>query len=524
MIANRGRFFTIASVLGVIFAVLLVSFVPLEPTKADSLPATPLSSTTEWPPVSSVVVEEEPEPVPLPVQVILPTNEAGEDSTGLLPWDTPVIAPVEEQVADGPEDLTASSNDEAVILYETIQKENALVEEAVLKLPAAKRKAAEAQEASRIATMQALNLRAESQEADANKDGAIRGIYMSGGAPSIAEILFAETNASAFDMLVTHEQANTATQNTISTALALRKASADADAAALTAMQAAEEANLAVTDLEETIKVHSAAAAAAAAAYTEYLAKTGPQLEIAADGCPISVPEGTLRGGSAEIGVTALCQRSVALAATPQAALAIKWAFSKLGAPYACKGVGRMAAWRFDCSSLTSRAYAEGAGFPFVNNGNSHTTRNMMPWDGYSLDPHYEEVPVEMIAPGDLLLTRSCSEEPCAYQHVTMALSDGFILQTNSCGDVAHVTLNPGYGADARFVVARRVVLLEGEQIPASILASQSGYTAASSTHTANAPESVENSFNRPNPAAQDTAGERNPASLETVPAVPTVP
>ncbi len=462
------------------------------------------------------------ETIPLPTQSLNPFhNEANNiGSAGLLPWKTEELPKVEKQEADGPQDEAASSTDKAVLLYETLERENSLAQEATLKLPAAKTAAVQAQDEARRATTYALSLRTEATTAEGKRDGAIRGLYMTGGSPSLAGVLFADSGGEAFDILVTYEQANTATSHTINAATELRRRSVAADAAAVAAMKASDAANLVVTDLEEQIKIHSAAAMKASRAYTEYLSLTGPQMEIGSDGCPLSVAEGTLRGGSDAIGVTALCQRSVALASSPQAALAIKWAFSKLGAPYACKGIGRMAEWRFDCSSLTSRAYAEGAGLPFINSGNSHTTRNMMPWDGYSLDPHYEAVSPELVSPGDLILTRSCTNEPCIYQHVTMALSDGYILQTNSCGDVAHITLNPGYGADAHFVVARRVILLPGETIPASILATQAGSSLSGATVTGSGggepvsssgvPEVLENSPNRPHTASEDILGGGN--------------
>ena len=72
------------------------------------------------------------------------------------------------------------------------------------------------------------------------------------------------------------------------------------------------------------------------------LAISAPQQQIGPDGCPTANVPGTLRDGSDTIGAAALCRSAVRQAATPQAALAVQWAFKHLGAPYACGGAGRL--------------------------------------------------------------------------------------------------------------------------------------------------------------------------------------
>ena len=89
------------------------------------------------------------------------------------------------------------------------------------------------------------------------------------------------------------------------------------------------------------------------------IASAAPQTVVGPSGCPKAVLDGTVPAG---VDVRTLCRKAVAGASTPQAAFAIKWALVRLGAPYACDGVGRLAPWRYDCSSYVSRAYAEGAG------------------------------------------------------------------------------------------------------------------------------------------------------------------
>lgn len=120
------------------------------------------------------------------------------------------------------------------------------------------------------------------------------------------------------------------------------------------------------------------------------VAVAAPQTVVGPSGCPTEVLSGTF---PPDVDITRLCRRAVRNAATPQAAFAIKWALVRLGAPYACDGIGRLEPWRYDCSSYVSRAYAEGAGLKTAGDAWAPSTRNMVPWDGTSLDPHYAVIP-----------------------------------------------------------------------------------------------------------------------------------
>jgi len=200
------------------------------------------------------------------------------------------------------------------------------------------------------------------------------------------------------------------------------------------------------------------------------LSTTAPALTLDADGCPKQTIDSTLRDGSASIGVEKLCRDAVANAATPQAALAIGWAFRHLGAQYACGGAGRMLPYRADCSSFVSRAYHEGAGLGTASLYDAPSTRDMVPWGGASLDPHYSLAAPADLKPGDLVLYDTCpSSGACAYRHVVMYLGTAgghpWMVHTSSCGDVAHVSAFWGVGGagHAPFLVARRVVTLPGE-------------------------------------------------------------
>lgn len=185
---------------------------------------------------------------------------------------------------------------------------------------------------------------------------------------------------------------------------------------------------------------------------------SGPQIVVGPDGCPVSAPAATLRGGADSVGISELCRLSVAQAPTPQAALAIKYALGQLGAPYACRGVGRLEPFRFDCSSFVARAYADGAGVPLTREGWAPSTRNMVPWDGIALDRHYALLNPDDLAPGDLVLYDTGG---ASYRHVVMVLADGFMVHTNACGDVLHVDRFWGTQAATKgqFLVARRILL-----------------------------------------------------------------
>ena len=131
-----------------------------------------------------------------------------------------------------------------------------------------------------------------------------------------------------------------------------------------------------------------------------------------------------------------------------------------------------MLPWRADCSSYVSRAYHEGAGLGTAGDTWAPSTRDMIPWDGAKLDPHYVYVPPTALRPGDLVLYNSCPQGGCPYRHVVMYLGspDGgktfYQAHTNSCGDVAHISQFAGFPVTGEyFEVARRVVALPGEKV-----------------------------------------------------------
>jgi cell wall-associated NlpC family hydrolase len=314
----------------------------------------------------------------------------------------------------------------------------------------------EALEAARLAHWEALmsNVRAEQARRLLARYAA--GVYRSGGGSTG---LVTIVNGALDDPgAVLDEQAY------------LRRAADQKSSEVEQARQVLEEARELAAAADTAEQEAQQAAATAAAARTELadaLAQAREQLRIAEssavsaqtligpDGCPTQVPAGTLRGSAAGRDVADLCARSVASAATPEAALAIKFAFRSLGAPYACKGIGRSLPFRFDCSSLVSRAYSEGAGLNTAGDGWAPSTRDMVPWDGVPLAPWAAFVAPDQARPGDIVLYDTGG---AIYRHVVMLVADGLMLHTNSCGDVAKVEDFWGFGTPtATYLVSRRV-------------------------------------------------------------------
>ena len=180
--------------------------------------------------------------------------------------------------------------------------------------------------------------------------------------------------------------------------------------------------------------------------------------------CPTTAPPGTLRDGSAAIGIAALCAQAVAHAPTLQAKGGLRAAFHMLGAPYACGGVGRQDPFRFDCSSLVSRAYYLGAGLDTAGPDWAPSTRDMVPWDNTPLASWAAYLAPSRLQPGDLVLYDTGG---ATYRHVVMYIGNGYMLHTNSCGDVAHVSQFWGFATTQyhRFLVVRRVVA-PGQTVP----------------------------------------------------------
>ena len=213
-------------------------------------------------------------------------------------------------------------------------------------------------------------------------------------------------------------------------------------------------------DLDQRIERVRAEYLDARKAFFELVTATKPQTSVDAAGCPQEAPLNTT-----PVDVHVLCKRAVKEAATPQAASALKWALTRLGAPYACGGIGRMDPFRFDCSSYVSRAYADGAGLNTAGDTWAPSTRDMVPWDGVNLDKHYAPIDVKHLRPGDLVLYDTCPSNTCGYKHVAMYLGFDLMAHTNACGGVAHIEKFWGTGSEHNYIGARRVMALKGERV-----------------------------------------------------------
>jgi hypothetical protein len=148
-------------------------------------------------------------------------------------------------------------------------------------------------------------------------------------------------------------------------------------------------------------------------------------IELAADGCPMSSPPGTLSPTAEIIGIYQLCLDSVLSAPSREAAGAIKYALAQLGAPYT--KVARMQDGMFDCSSLVMRSY-EASGALTVSRGGrgwAPTTWviRQAPW----------AVTVSALdaRPGDLLFPSP--------GHVSMLLAHGQMVHTSTLSKPARV-------------------------------------------------------------------------------------
>ena len=190
----------------------------------------------------------------------------------------------------------------------------------------------------------------------------------------------------------------------------------------------------------------------------QLVTRLAPHKRVDRRGCPLVTLPGVVPEG---VDLARLCAKAVSEAATPQAARAVAWALSHLGAPYACDGTTRMASYRFDCSSFVSRAFAEGAGTRLLVDGWAPTTHTMQPWGGGTRHPAFRPIRPQSLAPGDLVLYRTCVGPDCLTQHVVMYLGvqDGrkLMVHTSTCGGVSRVTAFWGTGPEHSYMGARRV-------------------------------------------------------------------
>lgn len=194
--------------------------------------------------------------------------------------------------------------------------------------------------------------------------------------------------------------------------------------------------------------------------YQQFLAVLAPS-SLGKDGCAtMSNVDTVLPSVNSEI--LEICRTAVEGAETDEAKLAIKWAISRLGSPYACKGIGRENPFQYDCSSFVVAAYANGAGIDTRVDGWSPSTHAMLPNSNAGV---FAPISSQELQPGDLVLYYTCPEgEKCPYNHVVMYLGEvngqELMIHTNVCGGVSKI--EPFWGAydssKGKYLGSRRVV------------------------------------------------------------------
>jgi peptidoglycan DL-endopeptidase CwlO len=125
------------------------------------------------------------------------------------------------------------------------------------------------------------------------------------------------------------------------------------------------------------------------------------------------------------------------LQAGPVARAAVRWALAQLGDPYRWGATGPD---RFDCSGLTSAAYAAaGVGIPRVSRAQ------------WGAGPH---VAVANLLPGDLVFYGDNPADPASIHHVGMYIGNGLMVHAPHTGDVVRVASiwRDGYVGATRIV------------------------------------------------------------------------
>jgi hypothetical protein len=161
-----------------------------------------------------------------------------------------------------------------------------------------------------------------------------------------------------------------------------------------------------------------------------------PAVVLAPDGCPTSVPQNTMRDGSVNQDIHALCLSAVAKAPTIEAKKALLFLFRNLGVPYS-QSLRQADGW-FDCSSYAMRAY-RAAGIETYQDGFAPNSYLLGPAAGYTSYPWLRDVSRASALPGDILV-----RIPPDGHHVMVLLDGGWIIHTGGPeGDPTHISKLP---------------------------------------------------------------------------------
>lgn len=156
--------------------------------------------------------------------------------------------------------------------------------------------------------------------------------------------------------------------------------------------------------------------------------------------CPTKAPAGSLMDGSAEIGVKALCERSVKQARSPAAAAAIVWAFNHLGKPYTYAGVpiDNENFGSFNCATFVAQAFYWGAHIAgFV----------ALPWTpAYVTPPPFIKAVGDDHQSGDINIMwkgGTMADSGGQAGHAQLLIADGWLIQSGGTGGATNVARYP---------------------------------------------------------------------------------
>ena len=293
----------------------------------------------------------------------------------------------------------------------------------------------EAQQALDAATTDQVIATTRLQDAERSASGAMsasaqraRAIYMSGGTVGMAATLLEATSITdaltrwrALQTIVQGDAAAVEVKDTVVQDQAQQ--TADAEQARATTRERQERASRALARVQATLAEQKQLLAATDSRVVELAQAERRQAEESArlQAVQLAAQAGiglTWDGGSD--GSTA--------APNATAARAIAAARSRLGAPYVWGATGPSS---FDCSGLTQWAYRQ-AGLVIPR-----TSRQQ-----YAGLPH---VPLDQLAPGDLVFYATDVSDPSTIHHVGMYLGGGLSIYAPETGDVVKIGA-VGYG------------------------------------------------------------------------------
>ena len=158
--------------------------------------------------------------------------------------------------------------------------------------------------------------------------------------------------------------------------------------------------------------------------------------EVVPSRCPTYAPSGSMRTSG---DVYSVCVQASNSAPTREAAGAIRYAFSHLGASYSQGNRDSVNPWVFDCSSMVGRAYrAAGAQIKNYSTGSISSFYPMMGWTGAYIPAYYSNTNLTRVSkanlrPGDIIIQfdgPDPSQSAGNAGHAQIYLGNGRIIQS----------------------------------------------------------------------------------------------